>query len=417
MTPCSSPARPTWLRVLDIVIVVGAAIYVAARFSEKGGFVNVGFYLPLGAFLVVVGVTRGRALADLLASRLGMATLGFALATIYAVGISPDPAGAWRSFLPAHGRMFLTALFIGYAASRAEHARCLLWGFVGGAAVSVARQVATHLEVWQLAGRWIPGYTTPEFLRIRPLGEAHALYLPALVAVIAASPARVWRLGLAPLVLAGALLLVPTGFRGAWLAVLAASLLVAILAGKWRALALLAVAAALAVGVTVIAVPDAGRMLSARFETFDTGRADTWGPAIDLIRERPLTGHGYGQELYHRTYEAEAAARPWVLKTSSGAHNMYLSTAFASGLLGLAALLWLYAEMSVSLIGAFRRALDWEARALALAGFAGLFGPYVVHGMFEDKLWPVLGIPLGLALGFDAMRRSARAAGGLAARG
>ncbi|MCX7890851.1 MAG: O-antigen ligase family protein [Burkholderiales bacterium] len=397
--------RPRWLRVLDLVIVAGSAIYVAARFSEKGGFVNVGFYLPLSAFVVVVVATRGRALVDLFASRLGMATIAFALGTLYAVAITPDRGEAWRSFLPAHGRMFLTALFIGYAASRASYARLLLWAFIGGAAASIGRQVATHVEVWQLSGGWIPSYHTPEFLRIRPLGEAHALYLPALVAIIAVVPARPWRLGLAAIVVIEALLLVPTGFRGAWLAVVAASVLVAALAGKWRALAALAVVGFLAIGAALTTLPDAGRIVAERFQRLDTGRADTWGPAIDMVRERPLAGHGYGQELYHRTYAAEALARDWVLKESGGAHNMYLSTAFASGIFGLAALVWLYVEMARAFIAAFRRSAGWEPKALALAGFAALFGPYVVHGAFEDKLWPVLGIPLGLALGFDAMRR------------
>jgi hypothetical protein len=60
-----------------------------------------------------------------------------------------------------------------------------------------------------------------------------------------------------------------------------------------------------------------------------------------------------------------------------------------------------------------RRARVPTDRALALAGLGILVSAYVVHGFFEEKLWPPFGVPLGLALGLAAARdrREARAAG------
>lgn len=97
-----------------------------------------------------------------------------------------------------------------------------------------------------------------------------------------------------------------------------------------------------------------------------SGRDIIWSPALDLISEAPILGHGLNS--FHaifpenqRKYMTDPYAGDW--------HNVYLQVTMESGLLGLAALLWM---LGTGLYLAFRRIKS--ASTLLEAGIAwGLF--------------------------------------------
>lgn len=71
-----------------------------------------------------------------------------------------------------------------------------------------------------------------------------------------------------------------------------------------------------------------------------SGREVIWQPSIELIREKPILGHGLNS--FHAIFPAEL--RPMLTDAGAGDwHNVYLQVAAESGLLGLAAFLWMLA--------------------------------------------------------------------------
>jgi len=399
-----SEARRPWRRALESAVAVGAAIYIAARFSDKGGLINVGFYLALAAFILLAAATRGRIVAELCSSRLAASLTAYALALAYAVLIAPDPEASWHALVPAHGRALVTALFVGCAASRAENARYLLLALAGGAVGATVAQFVAHVGNWQKTGSWIPGYSEPGFSVIRRSGNAHAFLLSAMIAMIVVLSG--WRNVLLLVVIAGVetLALLVTGYRGAWLGVAVAGALAAAVTRQWKVIlggTTLLVTAGLA-----LIVMSPGNVVSERLaQGFDTTfrTTGTWGPAIDLIKGRPLTGYGYGQEVFRNIFDAAAPVHPeWSFRSSLGPHNIYLSALFAGGPILLGAMLWVFAEVVLSLARAYRSSEAETIKALALAAVSAFVAAYLVQGLFEDLFWPPFGILVGIALGLHA---------------
>jgi len=397
------------------VVLVGAAIYVAARFSQRGALVNLGFWLPVAGLVAVLAAGGAREVALLLRSRLAIAAAAYVAMLGYGLLVAPDSHVAWRGFLPAHGRALVSALFVAYAASRPEHARWLLISLVVGALLACTKQAGEHFMHWQATGR-----LSPEYQLIRTNAPGHAFYLPAIVAM--ALLATGWRraLVLAFVVALETVFLLLAAARGSWLSVASGGLVAATLTRHWKLVAALGAAGVAALAVLALAIPDS--QVAWRFQQgFSTsGRVTgTWGPALDLIRERPIAGYGYGQTAFHEAFDAAAPRHPdWTERASLGPHNIYLAAWFAGGPLFLLSMLWLFAEMALVFLRVFRQTGDPDVRSLALAGLSSLVSAYLVQGFFEDTLWLAFGILLGLALGLErALARTPRCApAALAAR-
>lgn len=115
-----------------------------------------------------------------------------------------------------------------------------------------------------------------------------------------------------------------------------------------------------------------------------SGRDIIWKPAINLIAEKPILGHGlnsfqsvFPQEL--RSSMTDPGAGDW--------HNVYLQVAVESGLLGLAAFLWMLASFLYLFLRQIRLAstdqelgIAWGLFALiAFFCIAGGFGVFLVR--------------------------------------
>jgi O-antigen ligase len=127
-----------------------------------------------------------------------------------------------------------------------------------------------------------------------------------------------------------------------------------------------------------------------------------WQAAWRMFSRSPWTGVGVGQ--YATVYPTVALAR-WQ-DPLGHAHNYYLHLLAESGLLGLAAYLWL---MVAALLAAWKRARKAEGwpRTLAL-GALGMLGHVLIHSLVDNlyvqDLYLLVAIILGMLLVHDRPR-------------
>jgi hypothetical protein len=190
--------------------------------------------------------------------------------------------------------------------------------------------------------------------------------------------------------------------RGVWLAYLAVLLLLGVIKGRR---VLRGVAGGLVICGLFLLGAGAGVQERA-WSLFDLeqnlGRSHIWQANIDMIRDRPLLGWGYGnyrkfRDPYYRRYpEAD---------TTAHAHNSFLQMWVDAGLLGLGAFLFLFAVILQKGWAAYRCLADGPWQGIALGSVLGVVG-FLLSGMtqynFGDAevvivMWTAVGVLLRLA--------------------
>ncbi len=100
-----------------------------------------------------------------------------------------------------------------------------------------------------------------------------------------------------------------------------------------------------------------------------SGREVLWQPTVKLMQQEPL--FGYGLNSFHAIFPPDL--RPQMSDPGAGDwHNVYLQVALESGLIGLAAFLWLLATGLYLAVRGVRRARSPAEQAAAWGLFAGL---------------------------------------------
>lgn len=233
------------------------------------------------------------------------------------------------------------------------------------------------------------------------------------VALVLTEKRRAWRIGgtIGAGVIALALLM--SASRGAWLAVLVASVLWSAL--YWRparALAIVGVVLALGLVMYVIArhditvlgnIPVANRILAPLFIRPD--RLEVYRNSVYLIQDFPLTGIGLGRQFAMVLSRYALLIQVPYLTYS---HNLYLEVWLEQGLLGVTAWLWLMAV----LYQAARNYAKPGSDLLYQSTWLGLTASFV-HGISDARqyvdLWcwfPFFGL-LGLNVAILLRRASA----------
>ena len=204
--------------------------------------------------------------------------------------------------------------------------------------------------------------------------------------------------GWAALIVLEIFMVVGSGARAAWLALFFEFALWALLAFDRRQILRWAGIGALVAGVGYLILPativknriDQGADTSLR----TTG---TWGPTLDMLKERPVLGYGFGSRVFNQEFNRRAASEEnWSIKKSIGPHSVYLEVGFAAGVPGLIAILLLFAAAVAYGLRGVTGATSVDNRLLALAVTASFVGFYVTRGAFASLRWSPLIIHLVL---------------------
>uniref|UniRef100_A0A3B0MKV6 O-antigen ligase-related domain-containing protein n=1 Tax=Arsenophonus endosymbiont of Trialeurodes vaporariorum TaxID=235567 RepID=A0A3B0MKV6_9GAMM len=122
----------------------------------------------------------------------------------------------------------------------------------------------------------------------------------------------------------------------------------------------------------------------------------TQDSALDLITENPITGYGYGEQLFYKIYNERVIDYPdWVFTQSIGPHNTVLSIWFAAGIFGLIATLYLFVSIFIYLFNGYRNNTVKDGFLILMLIF---IGDMIVRGLFETVNVSNMAIIIGIAL-------------------
>ena len=192
--------------------------------------------------------------------------------------------------------------------------------------------------------------------------------------------------------------------RGGLVALAVAMLASVVVAGRWRAQALILVVAAAMGGLfyfAFIATDDAVDRVT-QVEG-GTGRSDLWNIGLRMVEDKPVTGVGLGNfetSSIHYLLEPGVVRRDeFIVDHPKVAHNTYLHMFAELGVIGgvlfLAILLFVLRCVLVA-AGKFarmdERSLELLARALFVALVGILTADFFISEMFSKQLWLLLGL-------------------------
>lgn len=347
--------------------------------------------LTLGAWLAAPGGLR-RFASPVTAPALGWLA-ALALATLTAV----DPAGS--------APRITKALLFALVPVAAYHARDSRWARRAVAVLLVSAVAATlyALGKFLLTGPWFPNRVRGAVGHGLTYG-GQAMLLASLAFALAV---RVRARGLRAASVLLLLLLLPalvfSFTRSAWLGFLLAAGLVL---GTWRARWVAGLALAALLGAVLLPGVYRERALSIANPSspWNVERVHMWRAGLRMFHDRPLTGVGTQDlhPLYLRYKDPDAKERVGHL------HSVWVQVAATMGIVGLAALAWLFAGLARSAAGGLRAELRGPPRgdgfdlALQMGAAAGLAG-FVLAGLFEwnlgdEELVDLLCVLVGMAL-------------------
>jgi hypothetical protein len=332
---------------------------------------------------------------SLLRSPLDRPLLIFLAALLVSTLLSPDPL----SSLLGYRKLWLVGAFFAtyHLVKDTEEAERLVALLVTFGALVAAYGIVQHFTgldlARQLVGKesnldpfWFgsaEGFRTKGF---HPSGisYAHNVLFPLIFATsLLLSPTLAWRRrafigGCCVLML---LSLLYSLTRGTWIAYVAALVLLGVTRGSKAGVGALGIL----VGLALFIVSMGGGVQLRAEKAFDwmenIGRSQVWQANLDMVRERPLFGWGYGnykkfRDPYYQRYPKA--------DTTAHAHNNFLQIWVDAGLIGLGAFLALFWAML---------RLGWQAyrslpesveslRGVALGGLLSIIG-FLVGGLTQ----------------------------------
>jgi O-antigen ligase len=231
---------------------------------------------------------------------------------------------------------------------------------------------------------------------------AHNLLFPlAFVSALCSAPGLQWRRWLALLggwgLMVFALLFSLT--RGVWIAYMAVLFLLGVIRGGRTLLG--AVIGSVVLGLFLLGAGPGVRERAVSILDLreNLGRSRIWQANLDMIKERPLLGWGYGN---YKKFRGPYYQRYPQADTMAHAHNNFLQIAVAGGLLGLGAFIYLFWAILRKGWQAYRflPAAAEPLRSMVLGGVLGVVG-FLLGGLtqynFGDAevaimLWATVGV-------------------------
>jgi O-antigen ligase len=375
------------------VLLAGLAVSEAAK--------SAGIALAVAAFVAKAVVARRVAIP-----RTGaMAALAF-----YFAAVCLSFAVAAPGYRSPHELLMIAMMIVAFplvsdvCASRPSRRLVLANMVVLGAALGALGGYADYMS-----GSFLR-LALPSIENAIPAGEylaaASAFALPLLFAE-AQSPIAGPLLGFATGASVMALLM--TKSRGPLIGAGAGWLLSGLLGLRRRRLVALAAAAAVALVVLfALANPGARVVKDGVVATRSAeNRVKTWRRTVELIRERPIVGHGPGTYKLLRVVFRDEVGVEW----ERNAHNVVLHTATEVGLLGAGALVLFLVLSLRDVVRGVRRA-RWPLRRAISVGALGAAAAIVVSGAFSVSTDAEPGILLFAVLALGAAAPGEQEKGG-----
>jgi O-antigen ligase len=171
---------------------------------------------------------------------------------------------------------------------------------------------------------------------------------------------------------------------GSLVSLIIGSISVLILSRRWKILAATAIAATV-ITVFFFKLPSGtGSTVAIQKSNTWELRKTIWNVGWKVFKEKPVTGHGLIDlgEAYHRNRERWDLERdPWNTWNYGHLHNIFLQIAANTGVIGLAAFIFLlYSVLSLSL--GLIKCVKQDIKALGLA-LSGVIIGFIVNGLAE----------------------------------
>lgn len=390
-----------FIALLDRAMEYGAYIYIFALFNHHTTALSrLGVYIPFLAWLIKHAITRGQHLAYL-RNPISIGAFAFFSISLLSIFQAPAPFESLNSFRLNLGTIILLMLPMGDVFRQEDKARRLLWalGF-SGIWVNLL-QLNEYITLFRQTGKIL---AWSQYMDFRSYSDPLVFFMPFTLALANLSQKRFSKFWWVIFFLQAGLL-VATGTRGAWMGITVA--MIVWLAFKVDRRLLMAGVAALAM-MAILAFVVPTTLIKGKVEqgVSTSGRVDgAWKPTVDMIIIHPIVGHGYGEWVYNHEYNLQHPSHPWwPWEHTLGSHNTYLLVTFASGVIALASMIYLFAKLFGQL-SILAKIEDGLPGYLALATLASFTGTYLVRGFVENKRWYAFGVLLGLAVALLAKKR------------
>ncbi len=364
---------------------------------HTNAFYNLGLYAtPIVGSLYLVS-NRGWDL-QFLDRKLMFALIAFLGLSLLSSLWAPSPG---RAFTEWRGNQGIAGLMAGLFAltfqSTASQRR--FWQFsVLLSAALCAMSIADWFAISRSTQSLIPPYPT-----MRHWGDRILLCFPFLLFIGESANNRYFRAAAKILSVLCIALMIITGARGIWLALVFSGIAWAAYTHKTRQLGILLAGILLVFGLSLL-VPN--NPLQARLDkiTYTSDRIKyTWGPALTFWTQAPFFGIGHGNSAFFTKAEELADKNPeWLgnlpqedkeQRLKLGPHSNYLEVLAGTGIFGFIALLYFYGQTIRSVITSRR-----SGNLLVAATGCGIFVKYMIHGSVESINWKALGFLAGLLL-------------------
>jgi len=130
-------------------------------------------------------------------------------------------------------------------------------------------------------------------------------------------------------------------------------------------------------------------------------RVIAWKSALDMIKDRPLTGIGYGAELFKKIYPLYIY--PGAKEPMTYAHNLFLDITVQMGIPGLIVFVWLLISYFRGAITAYRQVSSPFLRAIILGSITSII-ILLVSGLAHLMLFNELGLLIFILMGVTYSR-------------